>query len=112
MERAERMILLGVAFLSASFLVPVLWVLLVLTSVTAAGRFVTVWRLAEAPEPARAHRRACRTRTTARTRTSSESFSRWRARRQGEMASRSGRAWRARQARRDGSRPRATRRHG
>ncbi len=112
MERAERMILLGVAFLSASFLVPVLWILLVLTSVTAAGRFVTVWRLAEAPEPVRAHRRARRTRTAARTRRSSESFSRWRARRQGEMASRSGRAWRARQARRDGSGPRATRRHG
>ena len=51
MERAERMILLGIGFLSVSFLVPVLWVMLVLTSVTAVGRFVKVWRLAEAPAP-------------------------------------------------------------
>ena len=51
MERAERMILLGIGFLSASFLVPVLWVMLGLTLATAVGRFVKVWRLAEAPEP-------------------------------------------------------------
>jgi len=62
MERAERMILLGIGFLSAAFLVPVLWVMLVLTSTTAAGRFVKVWRLAEAPAPASA-RRVRRTRT-------------------------------------------------
>ena len=61
MERAERMILLGVGFLSSMFLVPVLWVLLALTGVTALGRFVRVWRLAEAPLPtveSRRHRRA------------------------------------------------------
>ena len=52
MERAERMILLGIGFLSASFLVPVLWVMLALTMATALGRFVKVWRLAEAPVPA------------------------------------------------------------
>ena len=51
MERAERMILLGVGFLSAVFLVPVLWVMLALTMATAVGRFVKVWRLAEAPVP-------------------------------------------------------------
>ena len=51
MERAERMILLGIGFLSPSFLVPVLWVMLALTMATAVGRFVKVWRLAEAPVP-------------------------------------------------------------
>jgi len=51
MERAERMILLGVGFLSPLFLVPVLWVMLALTLLTAVGRFVKVWRLAEAPVP-------------------------------------------------------------
>src|ERR1700728_4450429 len=49
MERAERMILLGVGFFSASFLVPDVWVLLGLTSATAVGRFVRVWHLAEGP---------------------------------------------------------------
>ena len=49
MERAERMILLGIGFLSASFLVPVLWLMLALTMATAVGRFTKVWRLAEAP---------------------------------------------------------------
>ncbi len=118
MERAERMILLGIAFLSAAFLVPVLWVMLVLTSATAIGRFVKVWRLAEAPPAAVARReRRSRTRTEARAtarmsrRTTSASASRWRARRQGELSSRSGRTWRARQAR-SGTRPRAGRRHG
>ena len=120
MERAERMILLGIAFISASFLVPVLWVMLVLTSATALGRFAKVWRLAEAP-PTTGLRRVRRTRTgvrttswgTARTtgRSASTSASRWRARRQGELLSRSGRTWRARQAR-SGVRQRAGRRHG
>ena len=120
MERAERMILLGIAFLSASFLVPVLWVMLALTSLTAVGRFAKVWRLAEAPPPS-AHRRPRRVRSGARTsapgparppgRSSSTSASRWRARRQGELSSRSGRTWRARQAR-TGERQRTGRRHG
>jgi CDP-diacylglycerol--glycerol-3-phosphate 3-phosphatidyltransferase len=120
MERAERMILLGIAFISASFLVPVLWLMLVLTSATALGRFAKVWRLAEAP-PTPGPRRVRRTRTgvrttswgTARTtgRSTSTSASRWRARRQGELSSRSGRTWRARQAR-SGVRQRAGRRHG
>src|SRR6202167_1498496 len=47
MERAERMILLGVAFIAHGFLVPVICVLLALTSATAIGRFVRVWRSAE-----------------------------------------------------------------
>ena len=48
MERAERMILLGIAFLDSAFLVPVLWVMLVLISITAVARFVKVWKLASA----------------------------------------------------------------
>jgi len=120
MERAERMILLGIAFLSASFLVPVLWIMLVLTSLTAVGRFVKVWRLAEAPAST-SPRRVRRTRTGVRAstrgsaraagRTGATSASRWRARRQGELSSRSGRTWRARQAR-SGTRQRTGRRHG
>ncbi len=120
MERAERMILLGIAFLSAAFLVPVLWVMLVLTTLTAAGRFAKVWRLAEAPASSTA-RRERRTRSGVRVssrsaarssgRTGAMSASRWRARRQGELSSRSGRTWRARQAR-TGTRQRAGRRHG
>ncbi len=112
MERAERMILLGIGFLSTSFLVPVLWVMLALTVATAVGRFVKVWRLAEAPVLGVSPRRHRRTRTTVRVggRSSSASPSRWRARRQGELASRSGRTWRARHAR-QGIRQRAGRRH-
>ena len=49
MERAERMILLGVGFLASWLLVPVLWVLLGLVTATAVGRFVRVWRVAEGP---------------------------------------------------------------
>ncbi|HUA95890.1 MAG TPA: hypothetical protein VMB82_10220, partial [Acidimicrobiales bacterium] len=49
MERAERMILLGAGFLAPWLLVPVLWILLGLTLVTAVGRFVRVWRAAEGP---------------------------------------------------------------
>ncbi len=46
MERAERMVLLGIGFLSAAFVIPVLWALLGLTSMTAIGRFVKVWNAA------------------------------------------------------------------
>ena len=48
MERAERMVLLGVG-LAFDILVPVLWVMLVLTAVTAVHRFVMVWRQATPP---------------------------------------------------------------
>jgi len=50
MERAERMIVLGVALLSASILVPVLWILLALTTMTAVGRFQRIWVAAGRPE--------------------------------------------------------------
>ena len=46
MERAERMILMGVALLHHTLFIPVLWVLLVLTTMTALGRFRRVWIVA------------------------------------------------------------------
>lgn len=51
MERAERMILLGVGLLATQIFVPVLWVMLVLTTMTAAGRFWRVWQIAACPAP-------------------------------------------------------------
>ncbi|MGZ6995278.1 MAG: CDP-alcohol phosphatidyltransferase family protein [Acidimicrobiia bacterium] len=45
MERAERMVLLGIG-LFFDILVPVLWVMIVLTSLTAVQRFIKVWRQA------------------------------------------------------------------
>jgi CDP-diacylglycerol--glycerol-3-phosphate 3-phosphatidyltransferase len=48
MERAERLILLCIGLLFDSILVPVLWVMLVLTVATAVQRFVKVWRQAAA----------------------------------------------------------------
>ena len=49
MERAERLIALGVGLLFDSLLVPILWVMLALTAFTAVQRFVKVWRQASAP---------------------------------------------------------------
>jgi CDP-diacylglycerol--glycerol-3-phosphate 3-phosphatidyltransferase len=49
MERAERMILLGIAFIDSALLIPILWIMLVLISITAVARFVKVWKLASAP---------------------------------------------------------------
>jgi CDP-diacylglycerol--glycerol-3-phosphate 3-phosphatidyltransferase len=70
MERAERMILLGIAFIDSALLIPILWIMLVLISITAVARFVKVWKLASvapvvavpvvadaAEEPAEAARR-------------------------------------------------------
>ena len=48
MERAERIILLSIGLLFASLLVPVLWVMLVFTVVTAIQRFAKVWTQATA----------------------------------------------------------------
>jgi CDP-diacylglycerol--glycerol-3-phosphate 3-phosphatidyltransferase len=54
MERAERMVFLAIGLLF-DILVPVMWVMLVLTAVTAVHRFVKVWRqatvAAKAPPP-------------------------------------------------------------
>lgn len=69
MERAERIILLGLGLLFPVLLVPVLVLMLVLTSVTAVQRFFKVWGQAS-NRPARANRRRTprrRTRTTTRT---------------------------------------------
>jgi len=52
MERAERLLALGFGLLFDSLLVPVLWLMLVLTAVTAVQRFVSVWQQASAPQPA------------------------------------------------------------
>ena len=128
MERAERMILLGVGFLAPWLLVPVLWVMLGLTTATAAGRFVRVWRVAEGPPPVAAHRADARrpspgarkSEVRPRRRTGMvesrwrawrqglpssahqtgrrQTLGRWRARRQEAPASRTGRTLRARRS--------------
>lgn len=49
MERAERTVALGFGLLFDSLLIPVLWVMLVLTLITAVQRFVKVWRQASNP---------------------------------------------------------------
>ncbi len=51
MERAERIVVLGLGLLFEWALIPVLWVMLVLTAFTAGQRFVKVWRQASAPVP-------------------------------------------------------------
>jgi CDP-diacylglycerol--glycerol-3-phosphate 3-phosphatidyltransferase len=51
MERAERIIALGIALLFDSILIPVLWAMLVLTLITAVQRFVKVWRQASVEHP-------------------------------------------------------------
>ncbi len=48
MERAERVILLCIGLLFDSLLVPILWLMLVLTAFTAVQRFVKVWHQAVA----------------------------------------------------------------
>ena len=51
MERAERTIALGFGLLFDALLIPVLFVMLALTLVTAVQRFVKVWRQASVPRP-------------------------------------------------------------
>ena len=48
MERAERFIVLALGLLISDILIPVLWVMLVLTLVTAFQRFLKVWNQATA----------------------------------------------------------------
>lgn len=70
MERAERFIALGFGLLFSALFVPVLWVMLALTSITAVTRFIKVWRQASADRPVparsrnRSRRRQARRRTT------------------------------------------------
>ena len=47
MERAERVVLLCIGLLFEPLLVPVLWLMLALTAITAGQRFVKVWRQAQ-----------------------------------------------------------------
>jgi CDP-diacylglycerol---glycerol-3-phosphate 3-phosphatidyltransferase len=51
MERAERIIMLGVALAFPVVLVPVLAMMLVLTAITAGQRFVMVWRQGSSARP-------------------------------------------------------------
>lgn len=46
MERAERIIALCIGLLFPPLLIPILWLMLVLTSITAVQRFVKVWKQA------------------------------------------------------------------
>ena len=72
MERAERILLLGLGLLFEALLVPVLWIMLVLTLVTAGQRFVKVWRQASNDRPvAPVTRRAARRRAARATRAAS-----------------------------------------
>jgi CDP-diacylglycerol--glycerol-3-phosphate 3-phosphatidyltransferase len=51
MERAERVIVLAFALLFPELLIPTLWVMLVLTVITAVQRFVKVWKQASVDVP-------------------------------------------------------------
>jgi phosphatidylinositol phosphate synthase len=63
MERAERMVLLAIGLLF-DILVPVMWIMLALTAVTAVHRFVMVWRQASASAATPASRVGRRARTS------------------------------------------------
>jgi phosphatidylinositol phosphate synthase len=68
MERLERLVLLG-AGLAFDVLIPMLWVMLVLTAITAVHRFVMVWRQATPTterRPTRTTRRRLATKAHAR----------------------------------------------
>jgi CDP-diacylglycerol--glycerol-3-phosphate 3-phosphatidyltransferase len=67
MERGERFVVLGFGLLFDSLLVPVLWVMLALTLVTAVQRFVKVWRQASNPPAEPIIRRRSPRRATRRT---------------------------------------------
>jgi CDP-diacylglycerol--glycerol-3-phosphate 3-phosphatidyltransferase len=69
MERAERIIALGLGLLFEGLLIPVLWVMLALTTFTAVQRFLRVWNQATPTKAQPATRwRTRRTRTSERTR--------------------------------------------
>jgi CDP-diacylglycerol---glycerol-3-phosphate 3-phosphatidyltransferase len=62
MERAERIIVLCVGLVISRLLVPVLWVMLVLSTITAIQRFVKVWRqMNKPPVPVKPERLRART---------------------------------------------------
>lgn len=86
MERAERFIVLGFGLLFAELLVWTLWVMLVLTSVTAVQRFVKVWKQASADRPVRPRPRR-RSRRHRLDRPSRRTESAWRVRTRGRTSS-------------------------
>ncbi len=97
MERAERIIAIAIGLAFSAVLVPVLWLMLALTTITAVQRFITVWRQASAPRPVGL---------------SATVGSRWRTWRVGRTEQEGVRRsahdrerWRARRSRRAGTRP-------
>ena len=90
MERAERIIALAAGLAIPALLIPVLWLMLVLTSFTAIQRFVKVWRQASAdrPAPAPVDQRPGFTSPVA------ERFRAWRTSQLGERDWRAGARWR------------------
>jgi phosphatidylinositol phosphate synthase len=66
MERAERVILLCIGLLFDSLLIPILWVMLLLTAITAVQRFVGVWNQAVAAPVVLERQAARRSRRSAR----------------------------------------------
>ena len=64
MERAERLILLGIGLLFYQFLIPILWVMLAGTMLTAGTRFAKVWKQATAEVPVLANRAGVRARSS------------------------------------------------
>ncbi len=62
MERAERFIVLAIGLLFPEALIVVLWLMLVLSAITAVQRFVKVWRQASAERDTPYQRRAARRR--------------------------------------------------
>lgn len=101
MERAERTIALMVGLAFPVLLIPVLWVLVVLTSITAVHRFVMVWKQAAKPPRIARARRPRNVRVRANNVTWADRAERWRAWRE-QMATegRTGVARRERVARR------------
>ena len=66
-ERAERFILLAIGLLFPALLLAILGLIVVLNMITAAQRFVKVWKQAAAPPKALSDRRRSRARRTGRT---------------------------------------------
>jgi CDP-diacylglycerol---glycerol-3-phosphate 3-phosphatidyltransferase len=81
MERAERLIAIGLALLFQPAMIAILWVMLILTVATAVQRFAKVWRQASTAVPTKATTERLRARRQART-------SRTAARRQGRATAR------------------------
>lgn len=91
MERGERLAMLMVGLVFSALLVPVLWAMLVLTTITAVQRFVKVWRQASVARPVPQRAPRWRVRADAAPAWRTERVARWRAARTSRP-----RAWRDR----------------